>query len=463
MKRRQFLQIGGGAIIGSSLLNFPSGYAATNTQTFKLNASMGKVSFGRQVKSATEVMFYNQSIPGPILKIPQGRPTTIEFHNNLDQATSVHWHGLRINNAMDGVPGMTQQLIQPQASFDYKFTPPDAGTYWYHSHQRSWEQMALGLTGALIVEETHPPVVDKDFVFAVDDWRLNDAGQIDRASLGAMHDWAHGGRMGNMVTVNGRTDTQFVVSKGERVRFRMVNTANSRTMTIRLNQPDISVIAIDGQPVNSFELSKGVITLAPGQRSDLIIDMMSESNQISPIELLIEKKSFHIAGFKFDSNIKREKRLEGSISLPLNPANRIELPDSFEHIPVHIEGGAMGGMRAARYKGEGMAVRELMKHKQIWAFNGIAGLPDSPLFRVKRGTAISLDMENDNRWPHAIHVHGHHFKENSNLDIWRDTTLIKRQQKTSLKFIADNPGKWLIHCHMIEHQAGGMVTWFEVV
>ncbi len=462
MKRRQFLQLGGSAFIGSTLLNLSSGNAASNGSPIKLIASTGSVDFGNQVKTPVQVMFFNQSIPGPVLRIPQGRQSTIELHNKLDQATSIHWHGLRIANAMDGVPGMTQELIQPQARFDYTFTPPDAGTYWYHSHQRSWEQMALGLTGVLIVEEADPPVVDKDFVCAVDDWRLNDADQIDRASLGAMHDWAHGGRLGNVVTVNGRTDKQFAVSQGDRVRFRVVNTANSRTMNMRINQPDISVIAIDGQPVDPFRLANGLITLAPGQRSDLIIDMTSEPNHISPIELLVKNRPYHIAEFQFGATIKRKDLLDSPIALPPNPANRVELPESYKHIPLHIEGGAMGGMRAARYKGEEMGVRKLMKHKKVWAFNGVAGLPDDPLFTVQRGTAISLDLENDNRWPHAIHVHGHHFKEDNNPGIWRDTSLVKRQQKNSLKFVADNPGKWLIHCHMIEHQAGGMLTWFEV-
>lgn len=264
--------------------------------------------------------------------------------------------------------------------------------------------------------------------------------------------------MGNVVTVSGKTGQKFSVSKGERIWFRMVNTANARAMTIRINQTDISVIAVDGQPVNPFELANGIITPAPGQRSDLIIDMTSEPNQISPIELFVENHSYPIAESKYDAQIKRENLLDSSISLPLNPLNHVELPSSFEHIPLHIEGGAMGGMRAARYKGENMAVRELIKHNKIWAFNGVARLLDSPSFKVKRGTAISLDLENDNRWSHAIHVHGHHFKEDNIPAVWRDTTLVQRQQKTSLRFIADNLGKWLIHCHMIEHQAGGMVT-----
>ena len=164
-----------------------------------LTAGAGLANFSADQKAPTEVMHYNQSVPGPILRIPQGRESLIRFENALDESSSVHWHGLRIANAMDGVPGMTQvRRSSPVRAFEYRLTPPDAGTYWYHTHQRSWAQLALGLAGVLIVEEKNPPVVDQDLVFAIDDWRLDDDMQIDRNSLGAMHDWAHAGRMGNV-------------------------------------------------------------------------------------------------------------------------------------------------------------------------------------------------------------------------------------------------------------------------
>ena len=138
----------------------------------------------------------------------------------------MHWHGLRIDNAMDGVPGMTQAAVLPGESFEYRFTPPDAGTFWYHSHQRSWAQQALGLAGVLIVDEDDPPRVDQDLVFAIDDWRLDDEMQMDTQSLGSLHDWSHGGRMGNVITVNGETDKRFSVASGERLRLRLINIAN---------------------------------------------------------------------------------------------------------------------------------------------------------------------------------------------------------------------------------------------
>jgi len=105
----------------------------------------------------------------------------------------------------------------------------------------------------------------------------------------------------------------------------------------------------------------------------------------------------------------------------------------------------------------------------MWALNGITDLPRDTLVRVKRGQTVIINMVNDNRWPHAMHLHGHHFKvlqEGEGADslkgAWRDTTLIQGGESQKLVFPADNPGKWLLHCHMVEHTAGGMITWLEV-
>jgi len=456
MKASSLALMGGGLFIPGPAIS------GTGAARIELTASKGNYKFEQDQQSPTQLMFFNKAIPGPVIRIPQGQESIVELHNDLDEPTSVHWHGLRIDNEMDGVPGMTQDPIQPGESFLYRLRPPDAGTYWYHSHQRTWGQLAFGLAGILIVEEDEAPRVDQDLIFAVDDWRLDDHLQFDSASLGSMHDWSHGGRLGNWITINGRLDHPYRVSKGERIRFRMLNIANARTMKLRINQPLSRVIAIDGQPVKPYELKSGVVTLAPGQRSDLIIDISGEPNSGSPIELLIKDQVYTVSSFEVDGNIKRQEILESSITLPPNPMNRIQLPQTSKQVPLHIGGGAMGGMQQAIYQGREMGIQELIQNKKIWAFNGIAGLPDSPLFKVRRGSAVSLNIDNDNAWSHAMHIHGHHFIDQKQPGVWRDTALFMREEKGSLRFVADNPGKWLIHCHMIEHQAGGMITWFEV-
>ena len=460
LSRRNFIKASAAGLVGGNLLRLPTVNA--NNPPFRLTAASGETRFNRDQASTTKVMAYNQSVPGPVIRIPQSKESVIQFENFLDEPSSVHWHGLRIANAMDGVPGMTQAPVMPGESFEYRFTPPDAGTYWYHTHQRSWAQLALGLAGVLIVEEENPPKVDRDLVFAIDDWRLDENMQLDTQSLGSLHDWAHGGRMGNVITVNGETGKSFEVATGERIRLRLLNIANARIMNLIFNEAEISVIAIDGQPVTAFAPEQGKITLAPGQRTDLIIDMTADPGHRSPIEVVIGEYAYDIASFEYGTGVKREQLVDTPFQLAPNPLQNTRLPDDFQRVPLLMQGGAMGRMRSAIVDGEEKSIRELAKMKKIWAMNGIAGMPEEPLFSVKRGTAISLEVDNDNSWPHAMHIHGHHFIYNRSPEYWRDTALFSRGEQGTMNFIADNPGKWLIHCHMIEHMAGGMVTWFEV-
>ncbi len=458
--RRQFIKASAAGLLGASLFRPAIGQAGP--APFKLTASKGQAVFGDNQENATRVMHYNQSIPGPVIRIPQGRESIVRLQNALDEPTSVHWHGLRIDNAMDGVPDVTQPPVMPGQQFEYRLTPPDAGTYWYHSHMRSWAQLALGLAGVLIVEEANPPRVDQDLVFALDDWRLDRKMQMDTESFGSMHDWSHGGRLGNFITVNGAAEPRFEVASGERIRLRLLNIANARIMNLLFNESGISVVAIDGQPVEPFTPEDGRIVLAPGQRADLIIDMTADPGSRSAIELVIGEYAYEIAGFDYSQQARRAQLLDAPIRLPDNPVNKIVLPTEFKQVPLLMQGGAMGGLRGAIFEGREMDIRELVQRQKVWAFNGIVGMPAEPLFSVRRGTAVSLDVHNDNNWPHAMHIHGHHFMHDKNPQWWRDTMLFQRGERGAMQFVADNPGKWLIHCHMVEHMAGGMLTWFEV-
>jgi FtsP/CotA-like multicopper oxidase with cupredoxin domain len=177
---------------------------------------------------------------------------------------------------------------------------------------------------------------------------------------------------------------------------------------------------------------------------------------------VIGEYAYEVASFAYAEIPRRERLLESSIELAPNPLQQTQIPDSFQQVPLLMQGGAMGGLRSAVFEGHEMDLRELIEHRMVWAFNGVAGMPKEPLFRVQRGAAISLDVVNDNSWQHAMHVHGHHFIDHRTPEFWRDTALFASGEQGSLRFIADNPGKWLIHCHMVEHMAGGMVTWFEV-
>lgn len=430
-----------------------------------LEARPGRTQLLQAGKPETPIWGYGGGVPGPVIRVKRGGEVWVRLRNHLTQATTVHWHGIRIANAMDGVAGLTQDPVSPGASFDYRFRVPDAGTYWYHPHNRSWEQVARGLYGALIVEEDVPPDVDRDLLLIADDWRLNAAGEIDEKTLGSLFERAHAGRLGNELTLNGRPLAELPVRSGERIRLRLFNSCNARVLQLRFEDLAPRVIAYDGQPTTPAPLSDGKIEIAPGQRADLLIDMAGAPGSKAAITEVSNDRL--VAGrFVYGS----EARLERDYGPLRLPANDLPTPDLANVAPVDLvmTGGAMGTLERATYKGKDFALRELARqHGQVWAMNGVAGMAKTPLFSARRGQTVRIRMVNETRWPHAMHLHGHHVREvrpseASATTPWRDTVLLKANQTRTVAFVADNPGKWMLHCHMLEHQAGGMATWFEV-
>ncbi len=465
---RRRLLLAGGAAFTLAQLPLPA-HSATDGHRVSLRAGPGQAQLLPKDEPSTAVWSYNGSVPGPIVRLPQGSRLDARLINDLPQPTTIHWHGIRIDNAMDGVAGLTQAPAQPGETFDYSFVVPDAGTFWYHPHNRSWEQVSRGLYGLLIVDEETPPVVDQDLALVVDDWRLDEAGAIHEASFGHMRDWSHAGRLGNTLTLNGEDFLEMPVRAGERIRLRLCNTATARIMNLRFEGHSPIVIAYDGQPVAPHRQHDGVFRIAPGERIDLIIDMRLEPGADAAITEVTGDGRLVAGRFVYHAEQRRRQMpLDDVPSLAANPLNdKIDLAGAID-VPLIMAGGAMGGLRQANYKGETLSMRELVQRGQVWAFNGIAGRPDEPLFRARLGQTVRIRMVNDTAWPHAIHLHGHHVRLlDGNGTVlpeqgWRDTVLLERQEERSVAFVADNPGSWMIHCHMLEHQAAGMASWFVV-
>lgn len=456
--RRHFLA-GAGALTGSLLVarTAPARSAETRRPVL-LEARPGEATLLEDADTKTVIWGYQGHVPGPVLRVKQGADIWVRLKNNLAQPTTIHWHGIRIDNAMDGVAGLTQKPAQPGETFDYRFAAPDAGTFWYHPHNLSWEQVARGLYGALIVEEPDAPEVDQDILLVADDWLLGDGGQLQEESFGSIRARAHAGRLGNILTLNGNPVGSFPVTSGERIRLRLCSTCNARILQLRFEDLKPRVIALDGQPVTPYPLAHEVIELAPGQRADLAVDMTGAPGSKSAITEVSQSRL--VAG-QFIYNAK-QKVPPRKTALRLAD-NSLAVPGSanLKMVDLVMTGGAMGHLEKAFYKGSEFTIRELVReHGMVWAFNGVAGMPDEPLFTAKRGESVAVRMVNDTRWPHAMHFHGHHFREIGGP--WRDTILIDAGETKTVSFVADNPGKWMIHCHMLEHQAGGMATWFAV-
>lgn len=486
MPNRRVFLVGSTAALASSLV-MPSYVKADTGTRYRLTAERATATLLEDPAVKTDVWAYDRLVPGPLLRARKGEEIVIEFINLLDQPTTIHWHGIRIDNAMDGVAGMTQPAIMPGESFTYRFTPPDAGTYWYHPHNRSWEQLARGLYGTLIVDgDSDPEDFDRDYPIVADDWRIDDQGLIDEASFGNLGDWAHAGRLGNELTLNGKAYERLEVGDGERIRLRLVNTANARIMRFALSGQKPLLIALDGQSVPPAEIEDEGIVIAPAQRADLLVDIRGEpGDEIEIIETSSGNRL--VAGYLVVSNSKTlsnsapERQSFTGLKPNSLPAIENEALDRGGRYDLVMSGGAMRFLASGIYKGEEMDGRTLAQtHQQLWTFNGIAGMADEPLFKAQEGEAVRIRLINETLWPHAIHLHGHHFRilSRSGLDsagnsvvsdlghesqAFRDTVLLARNETVEIALVADNPGKWMLHCHMLEHQASGMGTWFEVV
>lgn len=460
LSRRAFLQAAGASGLAVAATGLPRRPLASIPDT--LEARPGTARLAPAEYRPTPIWGYDGGVPGPTLRIKQGENISRRFLNRLPQPSTVHWHGIRIDNAMDGVPELTQAAVAPGAAFDYAFRAPDAGTYWYHPHNRTWEQLARGLYGALVVEEPDAPDVDRDEVLLIDDWRLTETAEIAE-NFGAMHDWSHSGRIGNWITVNGDGYWASTARQNERLRLRLVNVANARIFSLSLKGLEGWIVALDGQPLATPQRA-GRMVMAPAQRIDLIADVTGEAGSDAAIVSHERNGSYAIASFRVAAS-RAARRSEPAAALPPNPVPGIRAPQKARTAGLLMEGGAMGGMTGAMMDGRSMDMRGLVQRGRVWAFNGRADMPEEPLISVSTGETVRLRIENRTGWPHAMHLHGHHFRkvlEDGSLGALRDTLLMQAEEITEIAFVADNPGNWLLHCHMVEHSAAGMMTWIRV-
>ena len=259
---------------------------------YDLNANVADIQLLPEKYGKTRIWGFEGIAPGPEIRVTQGTRIQRRLVNNLPDATSTHWHGIRIDNAMDGVAGLTQDAIAPGASFDYDFTVSDAGTYWYHAHNRSFEQVARGLHGALIVDEPDPLDIDREEVLILDDWLVDPETAQIADTFGAMHDLSHAGRLGNYITTNGQYNLAKQVKRHDRLRLRLINASNARVFQLALDGLEGWIVALDGMPLTQPMKVEGPFLLAPAQRIDLIADVTAETGGAGHIMQIDRNESF---------------------------------------------------------------------------------------------------------------------------------------------------------------------------
>lgn len=436
----------------------------------RLTAAAARAPLAGAPYPETDVWAYDGAVPGPELRFRQGERLRVTLDNRLPEGTTVHWHGVRVPNAMDGVPELTQAPIAPGADFAYEFVLPDAGTYWYHPHQRSFEQVARGLYGALVVEELHPPPVDRDVVWMLGDWRLLPDASIG-GDFGNRMETGMAGRIGNTVTVNGQVTDTFAVRAGERMRLRLVNAATARIFALEFRGHRPLVIALDGQPVAPHDPEDGRIVLGPAQRADLVLDLTgAPGSRAAVVDSFYRGLEYRLLDLAYGAERLRDQPPRDRVALPPNTMPEPDLATAGRH-EITLGGGMMSGMTGAKASAGGMAgmmggMSQGGGMGMAWTFNGVAatGHDMAPMLELARGRSHVLVLSNETAWWHPIHLHGHAFRVLARNGAptpyreWRDTVLLEPQERVEVAFVADNPGRWMIHCHVLDHQNGGMMA-----
>ncbi len=455
LSRRQFMA-------ASAAISFTGTSIARASTTNSLKAGKTSIQLAPPDYPKTELWGFNGQATGPEIRLKQGARLTRLFENGLTETSSLHWHGIRVPNEMDGVPGVTQDVVQAGGSFLYDFTVPDAGTYWYHSHQNTVEQLARGLYGTIVVEEPDAPDIDREETIVLDDWRLTQKAEI-HTDFENPHDFSHAGRLGNFVTSNNNYDLNLKVRRNERLRLRLINSSNSRIFDLALVGLDGWMMALDGMPLAAPE-SIEQFTLAPAQRMDLFVDVTAEIGESAYLVRVDRGEPFAQATFGV-KGAASDMRREPPKALPPNPVAALAPIASARKAPLLMEGGAMGVMRSARLNGAEENMRTLAQAGMYWAFNGTVGLPEEPLIEASASETIRVPITNHTVFPHAMHLHGHHFREvrpDGGTGPLRDTILLYPDETREIAFVADNPGDWVFHCHMLAHVTAGMITWIKV-
>ena len=389
---------------------------------------------------------FNGQVPGPVLEAKQGVPLEIEFTNRLPEPTVIHWHGLRIPAAMDGTE-IVQRPVQPGETFTYRFTPPDAGTFWYHPHLNETEQLEKGLYGALIVRAADELALDREQILVFDDLRVDTRGQI--AKFGGVVD-RHNGREGNVRLINGMSEPELTIAAGQIERWRIVNASSARYIRLSLGGLPFQIIGTDGgfieAPVTATEA-----LLPPADRIELAVGPFESEGAVLNIEDLPYNRTAGKKGVERFGTIRVAQR---------RPSTAL-VPERLRDIAPLVSGDA-SVTRTVK-----LGFKMSLRRGFDFVVNGERHHHDEP---VKVGELQVWDVVNTTMMDHPFHLHGFFFEVlaiDGKKPAWRSLEDVINVRPKSTVRIAwypdDRPGSWMYHCHILEHHAAGMMAHFDVV
>ena len=462
---------------------------------------------GRQVV----MLAFNGQQPGPLIQVPENATIFVNFTNRTPLPTAIHWHGIRLDNRFDGVPGVTQDPVEPGETFRYQIHFPDAGIYWYHPHHREDIQQELGLYGNMLVDSPRPDYyspVNREEVLMLDDLLLGVDGIVPFGETSS--NYALMGRFGNILLVNGEPEYTLRARRGEVVRFFLTNVSNTRTFNLSfardLDAPlrtlPVKVVASD---VGKFER-----------------EVMAESVVISPAERYVVEVRFDEAGeYALTNRVQAishregvffsESRVMGTVSVDPEPAEtdhahafrtlreNADVARDIDAYRVHFDRPVDHSLDLTlEVEDLPRAVEQSMLYDWVY-FNPVEWSGTMPVmnwasdagqahwilrepgtgrdnmdirWRFRVGDVVKIRLHNDRNAFHAmqhpLHIHGQRFLvlsqngvPNDNL-VWKDTVLLPTGSTTDILLELSNPGRWMVHCHIAEHLEAGMKFVFEV-
>jgi FtsP/CotA-like multicopper oxidase with cupredoxin domain len=494
--RRNFIKYAGGAMalaaLGGPLLSACSNTTAAQAaagvsaivptltpiaglpvKEFNLTAAVTPIDLGT---GEFQAWTYNGLPVGPEIRVTEGDRLRITLTNNLPDPTTVHWHGIPVPNAMDGVPGMTQPPVQPGQTFVYQFDALPAGSYWYHPHVA--HQLDRGLVGAIIIEpKSNPGNYDREYTLLLEDWATVDGG--GPAATNRMTNRDMGGMMGGMgrmmgrmmggfaandpnaplvepvynaYTINGQVAAAaepLTVKQGEKLKLRFINGSSGTIYDLRLAGHPMTITHADGRPVKPFTVD--VLRIAMGERYDVevtadnpgrwrLYSIPDSADEYVTLGTLQYADALSSA----DSGDSLPQKVRWNDILLMAGAPEESYPAPAPTGDAAVFNQALTGGHGSPY----------------WSINGQIW-PDATPMTVAVGQPVQFNYTNNSMMPHPMHLHGHFF-EVGQTGVRKDTIIVPSHGRVSVRLVADNPGGWMHHCHNIYHAEAGMMNVLQV-
>lgn len=441
-----------------------------------------------------KMLAYNGSIPGPLIKVNKGSEITVTVTNNTDVGTTIHSHGVRLENKFDGVPDQTQPVIESGNKFTYKLKFPDEGIYWYHPHSRQDYSQDLGLYGNFLVmptDNSYYSQVNREVPLFVDDIDIEN-GKIRPYNKGFVTNTLMG-RFGNTMLVNGDTNYNFSAKQGEVVRFYITNSANTRTFNMTIPGVRMKLVGADNGKYEK-ETFVDSLVLSPSERA--IIEVLFDKQGLYIVQHKTPEKIYKLGSIsvtvdRIETSYAKEfavLRTNQDTIASINPFRAYfdKEDDKSITLSLQLENGMM-------MQNEDMQMNTGRTQKVEWedtmGMMNVNSTNDTLKWKIiddqtkkenldiawqfKRGDKVKVKIFNDPKsmhpMQHPIHFHGQRFLalstngvKNANL-VWKDTVLIQTGDNVELLVDMSNPGTWMAHCHISEHPEAGMMMEYKVI